>query len=262
MQINSLRATQGWRWVRDGFALLRRQPVALLAITFLNLMLLSLSVVIPLFGPVAPLVLTPALLVGVMHAMRAVEAGKAPSPLLLFAGFRDGGGQAWKPLLVLGAFNAAATLLALGLAALADGGTLMKLATGQMTPDEPAVEEGSLVYAAIVFVLVYTPVQMSLWYAPLLVAWHRVPPFKALFFSFFAVLRNKGAFLVFALGWFGAAFVASFAIRLLNALLAGSPLLLSMLLSPLSLLMITAVYCSFWPTYRDAVAAAETRPIS
>jgi hypothetical protein len=109
MQINPLRAAVGWRWVRDGFALLRRQPIALLAITFLNLMLLSLSVLIPLFGPVAPLVLTPPLMVGLMHAMRAADANRTPSPALLFAGFRDAGGNAWRPLLVLGAFNAVAT---------------------------------------------------------------------------------------------------------------------------------------------------------
>jgi len=39
---------------------------------------------------------------------------------------------------------------------------------------------------------------------------------------------------------------------------------LSMLLSPLSLILITAVYCSFWSTYRDAVDVdtAPTPPAS
>lgn len=262
MQINPLRAGIGWRWVRDGFSLVRRQPIALLAITFLNLMLLSLSVVIPLVGAISPLVLTPALMVGLMHAMRAADAGRLPSPGLLFAGFRDAGGTAWRPLLVLGAINAGATLTALALAALADGGTLMKLATGQMRADEPGVDDTSLLYAAIVFAIVYTPIQMALWYAPLLVAWHRVPPLKALFFSFVAVLRNKGAFLVFAASWFAAAFLASLAVRLLDALLGDSPVLLSMLLSPLSLVLITAVYSSFWATYRDAFVDAQTQPQS
>lgn len=260
MQINPLRASIGWRWVRDGFSLLKRQPIALLAITFLNLMLLSLSVVIPLVGAVSPLVLTPALMVGLMHAVRAAETGRMPSPALLFAGFRDAGGKAWRPLLVLGAFNAAATLTALALAALADGGELMRLATGQAGSDAVVPNDTSLLYAAIVFVLVYTPIQMAMWYAPLMVAWHRVPPAKALFFSFFAVWRNKGAFLVFGASWFGVAFVASLGVRLLDSLLGDSPVLLSMLLSPLSLVLITAVYCSFWATYRDAVVDAQLRP--
>lgn len=260
MQINPLRAATGWRWVRDGFSLLRRQPIALLAITFLNLMLLSLSVVIPLVGAVSPLVLTPALMVGLMHAVRSAEAGQMPSPGLLFAGFRDAGGTAWRPLLVLGGFNAAATLAALALAALADGGTLMRLATGQAGADEVGADDSSMLYAAIVFVLVYTPIQMAMWYAPLFAAWHKVPPAKALFFSFFAVWRNKWAFLVFGAGWFAVAFLASLAVRLLDSLLGDSPVLLSMLLSPLSLVLITAVYCSFWASYRDAVVDAQTRP--
>lgn len=260
MQINPLRAATGWRWVRDGFSLLRGQPIALLAITFLNLMLLSLSVVIPLVGAVSPLVLTPALMVGLMHAVRSAEAGRMPSPGLLFAGFRDAGGTAWRPLLVLGGFNAAATLAALALAALADGGTLMRLATGQAGADEVGADDSSMLYAAVVFVLVYTPIQMAMWYAPLFAAWHKVPPAKALFFSFFAVWRNKWAFLVFGAGWFAVAFLASLAVRLLDSLLGDSPVLLSMLLSPLSLVLITAVYCSFWASYRDAVVDAQTRP--
>ena len=257
MQILPLRPATGWRWVRDAFRLLRRQPVALLAIVFLNLMLLSLSVVLPLVGSIAPLILTPGLMVGIMHAVRAADAGKMPSPALLFAGFRDDGGNAWRPLLTLGLLNALATLTALALAALADGGTLMRLATGQMQADDAAVSDGALLYAAIVFILIYTPVQMALWYAPLLAAWHKVPPLKALFFSFMAVLRNKGAFVVYALSWFGVAFAASFVVRILNAMLSDSPVLMSMVLSPLSLILISAVYCSFWPTYRDAVADAR-----
>jgi hypothetical protein len=223
-------------------------------------MLLSLSVVIPLVGAVSPLVLTPALMVGLMHAVRSAEAGRMPSPGLLFAGFRDAGGTAWRPLLVLGGFNAAATLAALALAALADGGTLMRLATGQAGADEVGADESSMLYAAVVFVLVYTPIQMAMWYAPLFAAWHKVPPAKALFFSFFAVWRNKWAFLVFGAGWFAVAFLASLAVRLLDSLLGDSPVLLSMLLSPLSLVLITAVYCSFWASYRDAVVDAQTRP--
>ena len=49
------------------------------------------------------------------------------------------------------------------------------------------------------------------------------------------------------------ALVASLTVQLLKMLLGGSPLLVSLVLSPLSLLVLTALYCSFWPSYRDAV---------
>ena len=56
VRIRTLSAGTGWRWVMDGFRVLRRQPIALLAITFMNLLLLSVSVLIPLVGSIAPLV--------------------------------------------------------------------------------------------------------------------------------------------------------------------------------------------------------------
>jgi len=232
VRIATLPAAAGWRWVADGFRLLRRQPIALLAITFMNLLLLSASVLVPLVGSIAPLVLAPVLMVGLMHAVR------------------------WKPLLLLGAVNALATVAALALAAVADEGTLMRLATGQIHSDDPAVSDGALVIAALVFLLTYAPVQMAMWYAPLFVAWHRTPVAQALFYSLVGVWRNRRAFVVYAIGWFGIALAGSLLVRVLQMALGSSPFLLSMLLSPLSLLLITAVYCSFWSSYRDPVSGA------
>ncbi len=257
VRIRTLSAGTGWRWVMDGFRVLRRQPIALLAITFMNLLLLSVSVLIPLVGSIAPLVLTPALMVGLMHAMRGADSGQMPTPLALFVAFREEGGGRWRPLLVLGVLNALSTVAALALAAVADDGTLMRLATGQIGSDDESVSEGALLVAAIVFMLVYAPMQMAMWYAPLFVAWHRTPVARALFFSLVAVWRNRRAFVVYAIGWFAIALAASLAIRLLQLALGASPVLLSMLLSPLSLALITAVYCSFWPTYRDAVETEQ-----
>lgn len=253
LRIRTLAAGTGWRWVFDGFRVLRRQPIALLAITFMNLLLLSLSVLIPLVGSVAPLVLTPALMVGLMHAARSADQGQMPTPLALFAAFREETGYAWRRLIGLGVINALGTFAALALAAVADGGTLMRLATGQLGSGDPAASDGELIVAALVFMLVYAPLQMAMWYAPLFLAWHRTPVGRALFFSIVAVWRNRRAFVVYAVAWFGIALVASLAIRVLQLALGASPMVLSMVISPLSLLLITAVYCSFWPTYRDAV---------
>ncbi len=253
MRIRLLPAVTGWRWVLDGFRLLRRQPVALLAIVFMNLLLLSVSVLIPLAGSIAPLVLTPALMVGVMHAIRATDRGQMPAPLMLLAAFRDYDGRAWRPLLVLGAVNALCTVAALALAALADNGTLMQLATGHLGSEDAAVSEGALMTAAVLFMFVYAPTQAAMWYAPLFVAWQHTPVVRALFFSLVAVWRNRRAFVVYAIGWFAIALAASLVIRLLQLTIGPSPVVLSMVLSPLSLILITAVYCSFWPTWRDAV---------
>ncbi|MGD9943019.1 MAG: BPSS1780 family membrane protein [Burkholderiaceae bacterium] len=253
MQINPLPAITGWSWVKEGFRLLRRQPIALLALTFMNLFLLSLSVLIPLAGSVAPLVLTPALMAGLMRAVRSADEGQTPTPGMLFSAFREQGGRAVRPLLMLGGFNALVTILALTLSAMTDDGTLMRVATGQIGADDPALQDASLIRPALVFLVLYTPVQMAMWYAPLFVAWNGVPVRRALFYSFVGVLRNRRAFLVYAAGWLGIGLAAALLVRLMQGLLGGSPMLLSAVMSPLSLILLTTVYCSFWPTYRDAV---------
>lgn len=254
MNIRQLPAAAGRRWVTEGFRLLRRFPIPMLALTFLYLLVLMVTTLVPLVGPFAPMLVTPTLAVGLMHAVRAADNGRMPTPQMLFAGIRDRNARAWRPLLLLGLVNVISTLLALSFASLADDGTLLKIATGQSTPDDPSLKESSLLLASLSFLLIYTPVQMGLWYAPLFVAWHGVAPPKAMFFSFFAVMRNKWAFVQYALAWFVAALVASLIIQLLKVLFGDAPLLISLVLSPMSLIVLTALYCSFWPTYRDAVA--------
>jgi hypothetical protein len=103
----------------------------------------------------------------------------------------------------------------------------------------------------LIFGLLYAPVQMALWLAPAFVAWHGMTPGKALFYSLVAVWRNRWAFLVYMLGWFGVAVIASLLIQMAKGLMGGTAM--TLLLSPVSMVMLCALYCSFWPTYRDLV---------
>jgi hypothetical protein len=259
MQVQTLPAATGRTWVLDGFRLLRRAPMALLALCFLYLLVLMLATLVPLIGPFAPMLLTPVLSVGVMHAARAAAgagpagSGEHPVPQMLFAALREPVRPRWRGLLVLGVINAVSTLVALALASLADDGTLLRIATGQASSEDPSLQESSLLWASVLFLLAYTPVQMGLWFAPLFCAWHGLPPLKAMFFSMAAVMRNRWAFLQYAAAWFGVALLASLGIQMLKLVLGGSPLLMSLVLSPTSLVVLTALYCSFWATWRDVV---------
>lgn len=255
MQVRVLPAITGWRWVASGFLLLRRQPVALLALNFLNLVLLTFSSMVPLVGTLLPMALSTVFTVGLMSGMRAADGGATPTPWMLFDGFRAAGGRAWKPLLVLGVINATATLGALALSSLADGGALLHLAAGTVAaqPSRPA-EGMEMVGAIILFLIAYTPVQTAMWYAPLFVAWHGMTVPKALFFSFVAVLRNLRAFFFYATGWFALVIGLSLLIQILVSAMGASAMLLSWVLSPVSLIVLSALYCSFWATYRDVVA--------
>jgi hypothetical protein len=252
MQVTRAPARAGWKWVLEGFGLLRRHPLALLGLTVLFLFTIVLPTVVPLVGGFAPLLLTPALSVGYMQAVRTAESGRMPTPWTLYDGLRARKWQGARPLLLLGLINCLLTVMVLALTMVADGGTLFRIATGAIAGDDPALGERSLVFAAVVFLLLYTPVQMAMWYAPVFVAWHRLHPVKALFYSLVGVWRNKGAFTMYMLGWFGVAVALSIVVQLAKPLLPGS--LLPLLVSPLSLVMLSALYCSFWPSYRDVVS--------
>lgn len=258
MRIAKLPPAAGRRWVFEGFALLRRRPLALLGLVVLCMLLLGLSSVIP-FGPLLWAMATPLLLVGLMHAVRAVDQGGTPAPQMLLAGVRDDGGRAVKPLLLLGVANVLASAVVLAVVSLLLGG-LPPEAPPPTTPSPsvPTPPDPSILLGPLVFLALYTPVQMALWYAPLFVAWHGIAPRKAMFFSFVATWRNRWTFVQFALTWFGVALAVSVAGWLLQQVFGeDSRLLAFFVLSPLSLLMTGALICSLWPTYRDAVLPDE-----
>ncbi|MFT3804875.1 MAG: BPSS1780 family membrane protein [Burkholderiaceae bacterium] len=251
MQVNKLEARRGLRWVGDGFRLFKLAPLPLLVITMTYLLLLVFSSAIPLLGSIAPAVLAPMLSVGMMSAVRAADEKRPVVPSLLFSGLRERGGQAWRPLLMLGLIGSASMGIALmGSAAIND--QLFQILSGSVKTDDVEIGDQSLRWAGLVFLAIYLPAQMALWYAPVFVAWDGIPIGKALFFSFAAVVRNKGAFALYLLGWLGTVVAIGLVLSLLSLLLNGASLLY-FLQVPISLTILTTIYCSFWATYRDTI---------
>jgi hypothetical protein len=265
MQINELPSKQGGQWVRDGLGYVKAQPLPMLSMTFLYLMCLIIPSMLPGLGYVAPLIVSPILTVGLVHCARAVDQKQMAKPSLLFAAFRDGEGKAWKPLLLMGIVNAVFTAIALMAASVIDDGTLWKLVTGALKSDDPALKDvGSLMLGFATFLFIYIPLQMTMWFSPMFVAWHKMGVLQALFSSFIAVLRNKKAFLRYGLSWFSLMVMISLIINVVGAI-TKSPMLVALVTLPLSTLAMAAIYSSFWPTYRDVfneptVVSAPTVP--
>ncbi|MEB2318015.1 MAG: BPSS1780 family membrane protein [Pseudomonadota bacterium] len=270
MQVRQVAAAQGWRWVVGGFRLLAARPLALLALLVFDVFLLLLPSILPLIGPLMPTLLTPVFGVGLMVAMRATDRGGNPAPQMLFAAFGDEGGNAWRNLLILGAFNAIATMAAITLTALADGGSLLGSVTGLEGGEAPAGGPGEngqaddpagtglvlpdISLALLFFLLLLVPIQAASWYAPLFIAWHRIPVAKSLFFSLVAVWRNKAAFGVYVASWIAAVFGISTIVTSLT-LVTGVTTITSMLVFFASLAILTAMYGSVWLSYRDVIEA-------
>jgi hypothetical protein len=181
-----------------------------------------------------------------MQACVQVEKGQRVYPNLLLTGFRS---PAFATLLKLGVLYVLAAVVAIGASALVDGGMLWQVMSGSARVDADAMQNSNITLAILVAALLYTPAAMAFWYAAPLAAWQGMGLGKAIFYSFFAVRRAGRAFLLYGLGWGLIGVLLPLLFSTLLGQLTGSPMLMMMVLLPLSIVLTVAMYCSFYPTY-------------
>ena len=290
MQALKLDAMAGWRWVVAGWQIFRKQPFGFVSLLFFYALLLfgvsplieSLAVgvgkmlppvladIVVLAGGLIFAVVTPALSVGFQQACRLATGGLPVHPVLLFAPFRAGR-QTVRRLFALGLIQVVAilclVLVVFGPSAFRapppiEGkpaasapsapnkpGTTTAGESGLTAEQQEAVRQMSV--ASLKQILTIVPVMLITWYAPMLVAWHGLPPGKAIFFSIVAVWRNRAAFAIYAAGWLsiwmGMSISFGIAFGLLNVIGIGS--LAAVLAIPLTLSLVTCMYCSVYATY-------------
>lgn len=259
MQLLEVPAKEGYVWFRQGVWLFRKNPLSFLLLLFIYLIVAQLAIYIPLLGIIALLVLTPGLSVGIMTACREVIQNKRVMPTVLLAGFRANGKQASRNLLVLGAIYAGLVFaLSLIAGSLIDMSALLPILTKDEPPSPEAIRQ--LYYALLVGALLYTPIAMMFWFAPLLAAWHEVPPVKALFFSWTACWRNRGAFFTYAILFALLLVAIPFLLEAVFSMI-GAEGVLAFLVTPYSLLMLAVLYCSFYATYRGCFNVVPATPV-
>lgn len=244
--MEKLPATAGWLWVKEGFALFRKQPAEMSSL-FLAYMFLMMAIgFLPLVGQVLPLVLIPVFSMAFMQACLQIEQGKKVYPNLLMAGFRS---PAFRRLLKLGVLYLAAAALAVATSAIVDGGLFWNIMSGQEAL-EPETIRGSNMWLSMMFsAAVYTPAGMAFWYAAPLIAWQDMGVGKALFYSFFAVKRSGKAFLVYGLSWALIGILLPALLSSAVALIVGRAFAVIVVLLGFSLVLTVVMYCSFYPTY-------------
>ena len=258
--MEKISATTGWLWIKEGFALFRRQPAEMSTLFLSYMMLMLLVGIVPLLGQVLPLILIPTFSIAFMQACADIEAGRRVTPRLLATGFRS---PALVRLLILGTMYVVAASLAVAASSLVDGGTFLSVMAGQSATDSKTIQESDMMSAMLVAALLYIPAAMAFWYAAPLVAWHNMGVGKAVFYSFFAVLRASRAFFVYALAWLLIGVVLPVLVSSLAALVIGTPMVTILILLPMSILLTVVMYCSFYPTYthvfgREMIPAPAT----
>lgn len=250
-EVRTLPASAGWLWLREGLALYRRQAFPFTALVILYTMALMLLANVPVIGlPLAGL-LVPFGTVGMTLAGRVAERGEMPMPALLVDAFRAGPQRG--PLFRLGTLHAA---LVLGLAMVASLFAMDELRNWKVTDgqlDNVSVSQNIPWDALMISALLYAPVLMATWFAPYLVAWHRQPLGKALFFSFVACWRNRWPFLLLGLVLVALSFGVGYATTEMLRAMGLSPQLTSMLFAPIALVLTSISYATQYPIYRAII---------
>lgn len=246
MLINSVSASVGVRWLREGAGLLKRQPLGLPAMVVVYLMMLLVPAMIPLVGIAISGVLGPFATVGLMQCFREARDGRPPGVGQFAQPFQDDTKRV--NLFRLGLINAALLMLVAMLAAL-----LLPSSSGELPPQ--SVEQLPI-QAMLVQLLLYSPVMALMWFAPMLAGWHGMTPGKAMFGSAIACLRNIGALLVFGLAVLALTMGVSFVLMTFLAALISSPELMSFFIAPIALVLMTIVQGSFYPMYLSIFSGA------
>lgn len=253
--MNKLPANTGWCWIKEGFALFRKQPFEISTL-FLSYMFLMLAIgFIPLLGQILPMVLVPVFSMSFMQACVHIEQDRKVYPNLLLTGLRS---PAVRNLIKLGVLYLAAAVFAVAASVLIDGGVFWDIMSGQKELNAQTIHDSNMSLAILFSAAVYTPAAMAFWYAAPLIVWQKMSIGKALFYSFFAVQRAGKAFLVYGLSWVLIGVFLPVFLTSIVALIIGKAVVI--LLLPLSLILTVVMYCSFYPTYTHIFGRPEPLP--
>jgi hypothetical protein len=250
-------AARGALWVREGFRLFGRKPLAFSGLFAAFLFASLLVALLPVIGWVLQAMMLPLLSLGFMVASAGALKGDSVHPGQFFEPFQAAPTAQKRALLVLCALYGAATLV---LALVADGvaggklGTLLEL---MMAGPERAEERDALAadpdvfLGSLIFTLGVPALSVPFWHAPALVHWGAQGVGQALFSSTLAVWRAKGAFVVYLLAWMALMLVFVTVAAVLLQLLGGGGLA-GLVAIPAVLLFSTVFYVSLVFCFSDS----------
>ncbi len=260
LQLKTVPAARGPRWIADAFRLFARKPL-LFTMMFAVFLFAALVVsLVPLLGGLVQMAALPLLSLGFMIASESALTGGPVHPAQFIEPLR-GDPARRRSLLILCAIYGVSALAILLLAdAVSDSawsrlqGLMMQGEKTQSEIDALLAEPG--VATAVVLALVLgTALSVPFWHAPALVYWGGQGVAQALFSSTLAVWRCKGAFFTYALAWAAVVGLFGLVAALLFGLL-GMPQLANVVGVPAGLTFSTVFYISLLFTFTDSFGGA------
>jgi hypothetical protein len=210
--MSTLPASTGWDWLKQGIGLFRKQPAALTTLLFANILVSVFLSIVPLLGPLLSTILIPSLSIAYMQACLMIENGNRVTPAVLLTGFRQ---PALAALCKIGLIYVGLGLVEMSVVALSMGPDFIQKITARQGDPKMAESLSADVLVFLLIGLINMVMMVTLYFAAPLAFWKRMTTGKALFYSFFAVVRAARVFLVLLLAWFGILMLLVMAVLLL-----------------------------------------------
>ncbi|MCE2999282.1 MAG: BPSS1780 family membrane protein [Betaproteobacteria bacterium] len=236
MEPRAVAMSNGWRWIVDGFRLFRRQPLIWILLLGALMLIGLVSTLLQPVGPLAISLLTPVFIAGLMNACLTTDRGGEPDIGHLFSAFR---GHA-APLVTIGGVYLVGNIVAVGVVLMGAGNEALQVVLSR-TRNEAAMAQAlrDLSSGLLTGTLVFMPVLMAVWFAPLLVVFRGMTPVAAMKSSLQACWRNLLPFTLY-----GAAIVVLW-------LIASIPLMLGLVV------LLPVMACSVYTAYKDLYGEVE-----
>jgi hypothetical protein len=251
MQAPRLPARHGFLWLAGGFALFRRNPPMLTALSFSYLLLVIMLNLLPVIGPFMLPMLLPTLTAMLGNGCRSIENGIPLTPAALGRGLSE---QRIGMIRLGGLHLVGSTVLVIVSLAL---GTELNLGDGMSEAEAMEMAKNLLILLVLA-----SPLLMAFWFAPLLTLWDGVPALKSVFFSFVASWRNWPAFTMYGLAVTVVGVVIPGALLLLTSLVSGTFVSVLAVALRMALIFVLAptLVASVYLSYRDVFHAPVIDP--
>ena len=241
---------RGAAWWSEGWRLFTPAVGPWILIVVIGFVLNLILAFIPILGGIASQLLFPILAGGLMLGCRAIDRGEPLTISHLFAGF---GPRAGSLLIVAVIYIVAAIAITLFVAALLFaffGAAVLSHLWNTQDSVSTAEAMGGLalivLVGLLVFLLLYLPLVMAVWFAPALVVLQGAEPWAAMKLSFIGGVRNILPFLIYGV------------VGIALAIVATIPLLLGWLvLGPVTVASVYASYCDIF----EPPAAVNVAPV-
>ena len=248
MQAHRLPMRAGRSWLVSAFALYRKNPPLMLSSSMAYWLV---GLVLALLGPLVLLlpIIQPTLMVLLANVYTAIWRGVQPQQADLLFNVVNRRPALMRLGLLQFAASVAFALLSILLEWMIDAPT-----------DVAQLSLQDVLLNLLPLFVIMIPVFMAFCFAPVLTAWHEMPPAKAMFFSFVATWRNLGAFFMHFLNCLIVVMAAGFVRVIFSSLLPGMGEAVGYLLQLLMLLVfVPTMMASIYIAYREIF---ETTPVA